>query len=44
MEADFLVNIYEDNIDKKGALAAYNNIFKTNTGKKMCNSMYSLGE
>lgn len=44
VEADFLVNIYEDNIDKKGALAAYNNIFKTNTGKKMCNSMYSLGE
>ena len=34
VEADFLVNICDDNLAKDAALKAYNNIFKTESGKK----------
>ncbi len=40
VEADFLVNIYEDGLNHEAAMSAYNNIFKTETGKKMFRSMY----
>ena len=32
VEADFLVNIYEDNLSKEAALKALNNIFRTKAG------------
>jgi predicted metal-dependent HD superfamily phosphohydrolase len=40
IEADFLVNFYEDQISKDAIDHAYNNIFKTETGKKLCREMY----
>ena len=36
VEADFLVNIMEDNLSKEAALNAYKRIFKTACGKKIC--------
>ena len=42
VEADFLVNIMEDNLSKEAALNAYNNIFKTACGKKICKGMFNL--
>ncbi|MDD4691993.1 MAG: HD domain-containing protein [Eubacterium aggregans] len=44
VEADFLVNLYEDGAEKKSVMAAYRNIFKTHAGKKLCRMMYGLGE
>lgn len=41
VEADFLVNLLEDNTNKQGQEAAYNNIFKTNTGKLIFKEMFS---
>ncbi len=40
VEADFLVNLYEDGVDHDAAVSAYKNIFKTETGKKMWEAMY----
>ena len=42
VEADFLVNICDDNLTKDAALKAYNNIFKTESGKKICQEMFGL--
>lgn len=42
VEADFLVNIIEDNLSKEAALSAYNRIFKTACGKKICLEMFGL--
>ncbi len=42
VEADFLVNIMEDNLSKEAALNAYNHIFKTACGKKICREMFGL--
>ena len=42
VEADFLVNICDDNLTKDAALKAYNNIFKTESGKKICREMFDL--
>ena len=42
VEADFLVNIMEDNLSKEAALSAYNRIFKTACGKKICLEMFGL--
>mgnify|MGYP000047823004 FL=1 len=42
VEADFLVNICDDNLTKEAALKAYNNIFKTECGKKICREMFGL--
>ena len=42
VEADFLVNIMEDNLSKEAALNAYNRIFKTACGKKICREMFGL--
>ncbi|MEG1431501.1 MULTISPECIES: HD domain-containing protein [Eubacterium] len=44
VEADFLVNLYEDGAEKKSVMAAYHNIFKTHSGKKLCRMMFGLGE
>lgn len=42
VEADFLVNIMEDNLSKESALNICNNIFRTESGKKLCREMFSL--
>jgi hypothetical protein len=42
IEADFLVNFLEDNVAEDGIMKAYNNIFKTETGKKICREMFSI--
>ena len=42
VEADFLVNILEDGLSKEAALQAYHNIFKTESGKKICQEMFAL--
>lgn len=42
LEADFLVNLFEDNEDKVAIQAAYDNIFKTETGKHICKTMFGL--
>ena len=42
VEADFLVNLFEDNLSKEAALNAYQNIFKTETGKWICKEMFTL--
>lgn len=44
VEADFLVNLFEDGISKEGIYAAYNNIFRTETGRKLCREMYDITE
>lgn len=40
IESDFLVNSYEDNINKSKIKYMYNKYFKTSTGKKILESMY----
>ena len=40
IEADFIVNAFEDSLDKKAVSAARKNIFKTETGKKLLDEMY----
>lgn len=40
VEADFLVNIFEENMDRKAIEAIRDKVFKTNTGVKMINKMY----
>lgn len=42
VEADFLVNIMEDNLSKEAALNIYHNIFKTECGKKICEEMFGF--
>ena len=42
VEADFLVNIYEDNSSFEAIENAYKNIFKTESGKSICKTMYSI--
>ena len=36
VEADFLVNLYEDSVPKAAAQNALDKIFKTQTGKTIC--------
>lgn len=42
LEADFLVNLYENSVQKDGITAAYEKIFKTDTGKKICATMFDI--
>ena len=42
VEADFLVNILEDGLAKEAALQAYQNIFKTESVKNICQEMFAL--
>lgn len=42
VEADFLVNMYEDGVLKDAVLKAYNNIFKTEYGKYICKDMFLI--
>lgn len=40
VEADFLVNLFEDNSPHDAAVSAYKKVFRTATGKKMWEEMY----
>ena len=40
VEADFLVNLYEDHVPEYAVDAALKNIFKTETGIKLCRLQY----
>jgi HD superfamily phosphodiesterase len=40
IEADFLVNIFEDNMSRDSVLSIRDKYFKTNNGIKIINSMY----
>lgn len=42
LEADFLVNLYEDGLGKEAAEKAYDSVFRTETGKKICRDMFGL--
>ena len=42
VEADFLVNFFEDNLDKQTIQKTVDKIFKTNYGIKLCNIIYNL--
>ena len=42
VEADFLVNMYEDGLSEEAIQNAYRNIFRTEAGKKICREMYEL--
>jgi HD superfamily phosphohydrolase YqeK len=42
VEADFLVNLYEKNSSKETILNAYKNIFRTESGKKICRQMFKI--
>lgn len=40
VEADFLVNLYEDDLSQEAIQNAYDRIFKTETGKAFCQQIY----
>lgn len=42
VEADFLVNMYEDALPAEAIRNAYNNVFKTPSGKTICKQMFNL--
>jgi len=42
LEADFLVNLYEDGSSKEGVQRAYEKIFVTETGKHICREMFGI--
>ena len=42
IEADFLVNLYEDNCPKQAIENALNRIFKTKTGINLCKTIYGI--
>ncbi len=42
IEADFLVNLYENNVDMAGIVSAYEKMFVTKSGKIMCETMFDL--
>ncbi len=42
VEADFLVNLYEDGVSKDAVKNAYDKIFRTETGRRMCSLMFSV--
>lgn len=40
VEADFLVNLHEDNESEQSAETVFNKIFSTETGKELCRQMF----
>ena len=42
VEADFLVNMHEDCLSADAIESAYNKIFKTESGKKICSEMFGV--
>lgn len=44
VEADFLVNLYEDNAPMEAVKAAYEKMFVTDAGRKICRVMFGIEE
>lgn len=42
VEADFLVNLYENDSSKETIEGIYNDIFKTESGKELCKKMFEI--
>lgn len=42
VEADFLVNLYEDNLGQDAIRSAYHRIFRTESGKTLCRITYPV--
>ena len=42
VEADFLVNMFEESLPKSAVQNAYNKIFKTASGKEICKKMFLI--
>lgn len=42
VEADFLVNLFEDGLSEKAVKSAYANIFRTDAGKRICRDMFKM--
>lgn len=42
VEADFLVNMYEDELSKTAVEHAYDSVFRTESGKKICEEMFGI--
>ena len=42
VEADFLVNLYENQNNQETKQKTYNRIFKTESGRKLCSQMYTI--
>ena len=42
VEADFLVNLYEDQANPDAIRAAFNHIFRTASGRTLCQTMFGL--
>lgn len=42
VEADFLVNLYEDGVSKDAVKNAYDKIFRTETGRRVCSLIFSV--
>lgn len=42
IEADFLVNAYEDNLDSDAIMSVREKIFRTSKGTEMLNTMFDL--
>ncbi|ERI93686.1 HD domain protein [Clostridiales bacterium oral taxon 876 str. F0540] len=42
VEADFLVNLFENQESKENIQAIYNKIFKTESGRKLCRQMFMI--
>ena len=40
----FLVNLYEEHAQTPAILAAYDNIFRTETGKYICKTMFGFSD
>lgn len=41
LEADFLVNLYEDGAGERAVQTAYERIFRTKTGRELCRTMFA---
>lgn len=44
LEADLLVNLYEDSVSPEGQERAYAHVFRTETGRRYCRTMYPAAE
>ncbi len=42
VEADFLVNLYEDSESVSAVKSAYDKIFRTESGKRLCRAMFGI--
>jgi len=40
LEADFLVNMFEEEMTANAVKSAYDKVFKTETGRRLCENMY----